>query len=193
VINSPIEDYSGSNACAQGGVKNISETNACAPNRFSKRRGIAIVVYSCGNSKHALYFGSEREIPPAGNIRRIQDDSTHRIQRTWRANSNPRQTGLCLWARRENGFDSVLHRCESRLSAVPCRHRHSRLKKDVATLVNQACGNFCPTYIHTKRQVAFGFQGWSPCVTAATSNSLGAQFMLDVSEIIAITARKKRS
>jgi len=149
VVDSPVEDDSSSYTRAQRGVKNISITNTSAPNRFSKRRRVSIVIHSRGLAKNALNFRREWKIPPAGNIRRIEYDPGDRIKRTRRANANSTQTGSRFSVRREDRFDSRLHRSESFCSAFARCHGHSCLKEDVTLRIHEPGSHFCAANIHT--------------------------------------------
>src|SRR6185312_9515416 len=88
MIDAPDEDDSGADTGSDSHINNIVVPAPGAPPDFRQRRRICIVVHLYRKIAPASDFCGKRKIPPAGNIRRINNDSRLWIERAGCTNSN---------------------------------------------------------------------------------------------------------
>src|SRR5580765_2803493 len=87
VINAAIQHNATSDPGADRGIKDVAKSAGGTPARFRQSSSIGIVIHS---NWHAISRGDlvgQREISPAGKIRRIQNDTGFRIERSGSADS----------------------------------------------------------------------------------------------------------
>ena len=88
VIDMSVENNSGTDARTDGGIKNVAVSASSTPSGLGQCGGVGIIIDDHGNAVVLRNLGSQREIPPAGKVGWINDDSGLGIQRTWRANAD---------------------------------------------------------------------------------------------------------
>src|SRR5580658_11318447 len=87
VVNAAIEHNSGSDSGSNRGIKNVAESASSAPMRFRESGCIRVVVHLDGHVVNRPDFLGQREVPPARQIRRIENDARLRVKRTRRTDS----------------------------------------------------------------------------------------------------------
>ena len=88
VVDMAVEDQTGSNAGADGGVENLGVAFSRAPQNFREGRGVGIIFNFYRQAVTARNFGGQRIIAPARNVGRIDDDAGVGIERAGSANTN---------------------------------------------------------------------------------------------------------
>src|SRR5262245_35590546 len=83
-----VKDHARADSCSDTSIEDVAVSPTRAPQTFRQRGSIRIVVKLRHHPIAALQFADERKIPPARNIRRVQDHSGSRIERPWSANAD---------------------------------------------------------------------------------------------------------
>jgi hypothetical protein len=86
--NAAIKNVSCADSGAHSGVKEVSIATTRAPLRFRQRRGIGVVIDSYGHVIHSAHFLGQRAVMPDREIRRTDDDTSFRIQRSQGADAD---------------------------------------------------------------------------------------------------------
>src|SRR5258707_127236 len=138
MIDSAVEDNAGSDASSECRVKNITVAARRAPSRFSQRGGVGVVVHFDRHAVLARHGFAQRKISPAGNIRRIQNYASCRIERARGTNAD--SANLIRPVR----IDRLRDGLQSLFRTAIGRHGSAALRDDFPRGVDQAYRNFGP-------------------------------------------------
>jgi len=152
VINAAVENNSRPDPGAERGIEHVAKSHARAPDCFGQCRGIRVIVDLRTNVEGALHFRSQGKIPPAWQVRRIQDHTANWIERSGRANSDSGERCVRFWMLLKDGIDRALYSGKSRRRTFPRRHGYAGLKQNRASSVHQAGCNLCSADIYSERE-----------------------------------------
>src|SRR5580698_2126041 len=157
VVNPFTADQTCAYAGADGGVENVMKATSRAPYGLSQSRRVGIVLYLYGHVIDLRYFGREREITPARNIRRINHNASVRIQRSGRADANSPNQGTCFSVLGKEDIDRRYHGRETFARFAVRYHGSASLRLDCALAVHQTGSYFRASDIHANHESIVSF------------------------------------
>src|SRR5882724_2659556 len=136
----PVKHDAGADSCANRSEEHVAIPAASAPEMFCETAGVCVIIHFDVRGVVFGYFGGERKIAPARNVRWIDDDSGAGVKWAGCANPDAFNFRAAGWIVREERFDRGKNGGEPLLRRCAAIHRRARVRKNLSLRIHDASG-----------------------------------------------------
>src|SRR5580692_4926085 len=149
VVDAAIENDAGADARSNRGIEDVVKSTSRSPTGFGQSRGVGIVVYFNRHVIHLRDLVCQGKVAPAGKIRRIEHDTSFRVEWTRGADADAVKSavryGCC-----GHGINRRGDRLQPRFGCTVGHHRLAALREYFAFVVHKSDRNFGAANIYAK-------------------------------------------